>query len=47
MEFVKKDLEEFGSVVKNEATNVVSTTGNALEKTLKVLVTEIISVAFL
>ncbi|XP_065167398.1 BSD domain-containing protein 1-B-like isoform X1 [Atheta coriaria] len=35
LEFVKKDLEEFGSVVKNEATNVVSTTGNALEKTLK------------
>ncbi|XP_050504805.1 BSD domain-containing protein 1-B isoform X1 [Diabrotica virgifera virgifera] len=34
LEFVKKDLEEFGSAVKNEATNVVSSTGAVLEKTL-------------
>ncbi|KAJ8931250.1 hypothetical protein NQ314_015869 [Rhamnusium bicolor] len=31
---VKKDLEEFGSAVKNEANNVVSSTGAVLEKTL-------------
>lgn len=36
MEFVKKDLEEFSNAVKNEASNVVSTTGSVLEKTLKV-----------
>ncbi|XP_018564535.1 BSD domain-containing protein 1 isoform X2 [Anoplophora glabripennis] len=35
LEFVKKDLEEFGSAVKNEASNVVSSTGAVLEKTLK------------
>ncbi|CAG9860737.1 unnamed protein product [Phyllotreta striolata] len=34
LEFVKKDLEEFGSAVKSEATNVVSSTGAVLEKTL-------------
>lgn len=34
-EFVKKDLEEFGSAVKSEASSVVSSTGTALEKTLK------------
>lgn len=36
LEFVKKDLEEFGSVVKNEASNVVSSTGAAIEKTFSV-----------
>jgi hypothetical protein len=36
LEFVKKDLEEFGNVVKNEASSVVSSTGNVIEKTLKV-----------
>ncbi|RZC39233.1 BSD domain containing protein [Asbolus verrucosus] len=35
LEFVKKDLEEFGNAVKNEASNVVSTTGNVIEKTFK------------
>lgn len=35
LEFVKKDLEEFGSAVKNEATSMASTTGTVLEKTLK------------
>jgi ElaB/YqjD/DUF883 family membrane-anchored ribosome-binding protein len=35
LEFVKKDLEEFGNVVKNEASSVVSSTGNVIEKTLK------------
>ncbi|XP_018325225.1 BSD domain-containing protein 1-B isoform X2 [Agrilus planipennis] len=35
LEFVKKDLEEFGSVVKQEASTVVSTTGSAITKTLK------------
>ncbi|XP_017779680.1 PREDICTED: BSD domain-containing protein 1-like isoform X1 [Nicrophorus vespilloides] len=35
LEFVKKDLEEFGNVVKTEATNVVTSTGTAIEKTLK------------
>lgn len=35
LQFVKKDLEEFGSAVKTEATNVVSTTGAVLERTLK------------
>ncbi|KAF2883553.1 hypothetical protein ILUMI_22617 [Ignelater luminosus] len=35
LEFVKKDLEEFGSTVKNEASSMVSTTGSVLEKTLK------------
>ncbi|VEN61284.1 unnamed protein product [Callosobruchus maculatus] len=34
LEFVKKDLEEFGSVVKNEANCVISSTGSVLEKTL-------------
>ncbi|CAH1117277.1 unnamed protein product [Phaedon cochleariae] len=34
LEFVKKDLEEFGSAVRNEATSVVSSTGSVLEKTL-------------
>ncbi|KAG5891677.1 hypothetical protein JTB14_020095 [Gonioctena quinquepunctata] len=34
LEFVKKDLEEFGSAVKNEANSVVSSTGAVLEKTL-------------
>ncbi|GJQ78599.1 hypothetical protein Trydic_g11707 [Trypoxylus dichotomus] len=34
LEFVKKDLEEFGQAVKNEANNVVSSTGSVLEKTL-------------
>ncbi|KAK5648688.1 hypothetical protein RI129_003580 [Pyrocoelia pectoralis] len=34
-EFVKKDLEEFGTAVKNEASSVVSSTGTAIEKTLK------------
>lgn len=34
LEFVKKDLEEFGTAVKNEATSVVSSTGAVLEKTL-------------
>lgn len=38
LEFVKKDLEEFGSAVKNEASNVVTSTGAVLEKTLKVSV---------
>ncbi|XP_060522213.1 BSD domain-containing protein 1-like [Cylas formicarius] len=33
-EFVKKDLEEFSSVVKNEASNVVSSAGTVVEKTL-------------
>ena len=36
MEFVRKDLEEFGNAVKNEATSVVSTTGTVIEKTLRV-----------
>ncbi|KAK4884870.1 hypothetical protein RN001_001141 [Aquatica leii] len=35
LEFVKKDLEEFGNAVKQEASSVVSSTGNAIEKTLK------------
>ncbi|XP_044265831.1 BSD domain-containing protein 1-like isoform X2 [Tribolium madens] len=35
LEFVKKDLEEFGTAVKNEASYVVSSTGNAIEKTFK------------
>lgn len=35
LEFVKKDLGEFGSAVKNEATSVVSSTGSMLERTLK------------
>ncbi|CAH1965575.1 unnamed protein product [Acanthoscelides obtectus] len=34
LEFVKKDLEEFGSVVKNEANCVISSTGSVLENTL-------------
>ncbi|XP_044742553.1 BSD domain-containing protein 1-like [Chrysoperla carnea] len=34
-EFVKKDLEEIGSAVKNEATCMVSNTTHALERTLK------------
>ncbi|XP_057653709.1 BSD domain-containing protein 1-A-like isoform X1 [Diorhabda carinulata] len=34
LEFVKKDLEEFGTAVKNEASSVVSSTGAVLEKTL-------------
>ncbi|XP_066260710.1 BSD domain-containing protein 1-like isoform X2 [Euwallacea similis] len=33
LEFVKKDLEEFGTAVKNEASNVVSSAGSAVEKT--------------
>lgn len=36
LEFVKKDLEEFGSAVKNEASLVVSSTGAVIEKTLSV-----------
>lgn len=36
LEFVKKDLGEFGTAVKNEATNVVSTAGTAVEKTFNV-----------
>lgn len=36
LEFVKKDLEEFGTAVKNEASSVMSTTGSVIEKTLKV-----------
>lgn len=36
MEFVKKDLEEFGTAVKNEATSVVSSAGSVMEKTLSV-----------
>lgn len=36
MEFVKKDLEELGSVVINEASNVVSSTGAVIEKTFSV-----------
>ncbi|EFA06908.1 BSD domain-containing protein 1-B [Tribolium castaneum] len=35
LEFVKKDLEEFGTAVKNEASYVVSSTGNVIEKTFK------------
>ncbi|KAF5287983.1 hypothetical protein FQA39_LY15565 [Lamprigera yunnana] len=35
LEFVKKDLEEFGNAVKQEASSVVSSTGSAIEKTLK------------
>lgn len=35
-EFVRKDLEEFGSAVKSEATSVVQSTGSVIEKTLKV-----------
>ncbi|KAF7270592.1 hypothetical protein GWI33_016483 [Rhynchophorus ferrugineus] len=34
LEFVKKDLEEFGTVVKNEASSVVSSAGAVVEKTL-------------
>ncbi|KAK9704551.1 BSD domain [Popillia japonica] len=34
LEFVKKDLGEFGQAIKSEATNVVSSTGSVLEKTL-------------
>ncbi|ERL88267.1 BSD domain-containing protein 1-A isoform X1 [Dendroctonus ponderosae] len=34
LEFVKKDLEEFGTAVKNEATSVVSSAGSVMEKTL-------------
>nr|XP_023019410.1 BSD domain-containing protein 1-A-like isoform X2 [Leptinotarsa decemlineata] len=34
LEFVKKDLEEFGSAVKSEASSVVSSTGAVIEKTL-------------
>lgn len=36
LEFVKKDLGEFGNAVKNEASNVVSTAGTAVEKTFNV-----------
>lgn len=36
LEFVKKDLGEFGTAVKNEASNVVSTAGTAVEKTFNV-----------
>jgi len=36
LEFVKKDLGEFGNAVKNEANNVVSTAGTAVEKTFNV-----------
>lgn len=35
LEFVKKDLEEFGSAVKSEASSMVTSTGAVLEKTLK------------
>jgi len=35
LEFVKKDLEEFGSAVKNEATQAVASAGSAVERTLK------------
>ncbi|XP_050297325.1 hyaluronan-binding protein 2-like isoform X2 [Anthonomus grandis grandis] len=34
LEFVKKDLEEFGTAVKNEASSVVSSAGSVMEKTL-------------
>ncbi|XP_030757066.1 BSD domain-containing protein 1-like isoform X1 [Sitophilus oryzae] len=34
LEFVKKDLEEFGTAVKTEATNVASSAGAVVEKTL-------------
>ncbi|KAL1501529.1 hypothetical protein ABEB36_006834 [Hypothenemus hampei] len=34
LEFVKKDLEEFGNAVKNEASNVVTSAGSVMEKTL-------------
>lgn len=33
---MKKDLGEFGQAVKSEASNVVSSTGSVLEKTLGV-----------
>lgn len=36
LEFVKKDLEEFGTAVKNEASSMMSSTGSVIEKTLKV-----------
>ncbi|XP_022907260.1 BSD domain-containing protein 1-like isoform X2 [Onthophagus taurus] len=35
LEFVKKDLGELGQAVKTEATNMVSSTGSVLEKTLR------------
>lgn len=35
LELVKRDLEELGSAVRSEASSVVSSTGAALEKTLK------------
>jgi hypothetical protein len=36
LQFVKRDLDEFSSAVKSEASNVVSSTTSALKDKLKV-----------
>jgi hypothetical protein len=36
LQFVKRDLDEFSTAVKNEASNVVSSTTSALKDKLKV-----------